>query len=161
MAFHVLCELLSTISGLARFLDRGTTMALDPFTQDRFFLSRLTMFSIINWYSTNGSSNNPRTVPPDVVFLSLSCPTLTLGDLNCHPPTSNPQRAFQEHEIAFCGPYFVRATDLNISLLNTPGIYPCFSMSTVGRLGIDDPAFACPLLIPFFSKWSDPLPSTG
>jgi len=34
-------------------------------------------------------------------------------------------------------------------------------MSLIGRPGILDLAFACPLLAPYFSAWSDPLPSTG
>ena len=34
-------------------------------------------------------------------------------------------------------------------------------MSHVGRPGVLDLAFACPLLVPYFSEWSDPLPSTG
>jgi len=34
-------------------------------------------------------------------------------------------------------------------------------MSLVGRPGLLDLAFACPLLSPYFSEWSDPLPATG
>jgi len=34
-------------------------------------------------------------------------------------------------------------------------------MSLIGRPGVIDLAFACPLLAPYFSEWSDPLPSTG
>ena len=51
--------------------------------------------------------------------------------------------------------------DVGYSLLNTPGVYTRFSMSLVGRPGVIDLAFACPLLAPHLSEWSDPLPSTG
>jgi len=34
-------------------------------------------------------------------------------------------------------------------------------MSLMGRPGVIDLAFACPLLAPYFTEWSDPLPSTG
>jgi len=34
-------------------------------------------------------------------------------------------------------------------------------MSLIGRPGVLDLTFACPLLAPYFSEWSDPLPSTG
>jgi len=34
-------------------------------------------------------------------------------------------------------------------------------MSLIGRPGVLDLAFACPLLSPYFSEWPDPLPSTG
>jgi len=34
-------------------------------------------------------------------------------------------------------------------------------MSLIGRPSVLDLAFACPLRAPYFSEWSDPLPSTG
>ena len=36
-----------------------------------------------------------------------------------------------------------------------------FAISLIGRPGVLDLAFACPLLAPYFTEWSDPLPSTG
>jgi len=95
------------------------------------------------------------------MFPSSPLPTLTLGDFNIHHPTADPLRTFKEDEIATSAPYFDRATDLGFSLLNTPGVFTRFSMSLVGRPGVLDLAFACPLLSPYFSEWSDPLPSTG
>ena len=71
-------------------------MALDFFTPDGFFLSGLFKFTIVNSYSTKGSANNTRTVPPDLVFPSLLFPTLILCDLNLHHPTSHPLRDFKE-----------------------------------------------------------------
>jgi len=50
---------------------------------------------------------------------------------------------------------------LGFTLLNTPGVFTRFSMSLVRCPGVLDLAFACPLLAPYFSEWSDPLPSTG
>jgi len=136
-------------------------MALDVFTSNGFFNPSTTGFTIINSYSTKGRANNTRSVPPDILFPSSPLPTLTLGDLNIHHPTAYPLRTFQEDEIATSTPYFDRATGLGFSLLNTPGVFTRFSMSLVGRHGVLDLAFACPLLSPYFSEWSDPLPSTG
>jgi len=46
-------------------------------------------------------------------------------------------------------------------LLNTPRVFTGFSLSCVGRPGVIDLAFACPLLALDFSEWSDPLPYPG
>jgi len=136
-------------------------MALDLCTPDGFFNPSTTGFMIINSYSTKGRSNNTRSVLPDISFLSSPLPTLTLGDLNIHHPTADPLRVFKEDEIATSAPYFDRATDLGFSLLNTLGVFTRFSSSLIGRPGVLDLAFACPLLAPYLSEWFDPLPSTG
>jgi len=161
VAFYVYSSFLSTVSLLPRFFGRGDVMALDLFTPDGFFNPSTKKFSIINSYSTKGRLNNTRSVPPEIVFPSAGDPTLTLGDLNIHHPTSDPLRVFKEDEIATSAPYFDTATELGFSLLNTPGVFTRFSMSLIGRPGVIDLAFACPLLAPYFSEWSDPLPSTG
>jgi len=134
---------------------------LTSFTPDGFFNPSTTGLTIINSYSTKGLSNNTRSVPPDLIFPSSPLPTLTLGDLNIHYPTSDPLRTFNEDEITTSARYFERATDLGFSLLNTPGVFTWFSMSFIGRPGVLDLAFACPLLEPYFSQWSNPLHSTG
>jgi len=159
--FYVYSSFLSTISILPRFYDREDVMALDLFTPDGFFNPFTTGFTIINSYSTKGRSNNTRSVPQDIIFASSLLPTLTLGDLNIHHPTADPLTVFKEDEIATSTPYFDRATDLGFTLLNTPGVFPLFSMSLIGRPGVLDLAFACPLLAPYFTEWSDPLRSTG
>jgi len=163
LAFYVYSSFLSTISLLPGCFRRGDVMALDLFTPDGFFNPSTTGFTIINSYSTKGRSNNTRSVPPDIVFPSGPLPTLTLGDLDIHHPTADPGPfgVFKEDEIATSSPYFDRATDLGFSLLNTPGVFTGFSMSLIGRPGVLGPAFACPLLSPYFSERSDPLPSTG
>jgi len=74
---------------------------------------------------------------------------------------ADPLRVFKEDEIATSSPYLHRATDLGFTLLNVPGVFTRFSMSLIGRPGVLDLAFACPLLAPYFSEWSDPLPSSG
>jgi len=136
-------------------------MALDLFTPDSFVNPSTTGFRQINSYGTKGRSNNTRSVPPDVIFPFSPLPILTLGDLNIYHPTADPLRTFKEDEIATSTPYFDRATDLGFSLVNTPGVFTRFSMSLIGRPGVLDLAFACPLLAPYFTEWSDPLPSTG
>jgi len=160
VAFYVHSPFLSSISLLARFFDRGDVMALDLFTPDGFFNPSTTGFTIMNSYSTKCRANNTRSVPPDIIFPSSPLPTLTLGDLNIHHPTADALRVFKEDEIAISTPYFDKATDLGFSLLNTLGVFTRFSMSLIGRPGVLDLAFACPLLLPYFSEWSDPLPST-
>jgi len=160
VACYVYSSFLATVSLLPRFFGRGDVMALDLFTPDGFFNPATTGFTIINSYSTKGRLNNTRSVPPDIIFPASSLPTLTLGDLNIHHPIADPLRTFKEDELATSSPYFDRATELGFSLLNTPGVFTRFSMSLIGRPGVLDLAFACPLLAPYFTEWSDPLPST-
>jgi len=161
VAFYVFRSFLDTVSLLPRFFGRGDVMALDLFTPDGFFNPSTTGFTIINSYSTKGRLNNTRSVPPDIIFPASPLPTLTLGDLNIHHPTADPLRVFKEDELATSTPYFDRATELGFTLLNVPGVFTQFSMSLIGRPGVIDLAFACPLLAPYFTEWSDPLPSTG
>jgi len=136
-------------------------MALELFTPDGYFDPSMVGFTIVNSCSTMGRSNNTRSVLADVIFPQRSGPVLTLGDLNIHHPTAAPLRQFKEDELATSVPYSDRATDVGYCLLNTPGVYTHFSMSLVGRPGAINLAFASPLLAPYFSEWSDPLPSTG
>ena len=161
VAFYVFSFFLASVSLLPRFFGRGHVMALDLFTPDGFFNPSTNGFTIINSYSTKGRSNNTRSVPPDIIFPSSPIPTLTLGDLNIYHPTADPLRTFKEDEIATSTLYFDRATDRGFSLLNTQGVFTRFSMSLIGRPGVLDLAFAGPLLAPYFTEWSDPLPSTG
>jgi len=161
VAFYVYSSFLATVSLLPRFFGRGDAMALDLFTPDGFFDPSMTGFTIINSYSTMGRLNNTRSVPPDIIFPTSPLPTLTLGDLNIHHPMADPLRVFKEDEIATSSPYFDRATDLGFTLLNVPGVFTRFSMSVIRRPGVLDLVFACPLLAPYFSEWSDPLPSSG
>jgi len=161
VGFYVYSSFLSPLSLLPRCFGRGDVMALELFTPKGLFNASTTGFTIINSYSTKGRSNNTRLVPPDVMFRSSPLPTLTLGDLNIHHPTANPLRVFKENEIARSMPYFARATDLGFSLLNTPGVLTRFSMSLIGRPGVLDLAFGCPLLALYLSEWSYPLPSIG
>ena len=161
IAFYVYRSFLDSVSLLPRFFGRGDVMALDLFTPDGFFNPATTGFTIINSYNTKGRLNNTRSVPPDIVFPASPLPTLTLGDLNFHHPTADPLRIFKEDEIATSTPYFDRATELGFSLLNVPGVLTRFSMSLIGPPGVIDLAFACPLLAPYFTAWTNPLPSTG
>jgi len=161
VAFYLYSSFLATVSLLPRFFGRGDVMALDLFTPDGFFNPSMTGFTIINSYSTKERLNNTGSVPPNIVFPESPLPTLTLGDLNIHHPTADRRRVFKEDEIATSTPYFDRATELGFTLLNVPGVYTRFSMSLVGRPGVLDLAFACPLLAPYLSEWSHPLLSSG
>jgi len=121
----------------------------------------MTGFRIINSYSTKGPSNNTHSVPSDIIIPSLPGPTLTLGELNIHHLSADSLRSLKEDEMAPSVPYMDRATELGYTLLNTPPVYTWFSMSLVGRLGVLDLAFACPLLGSWFSEWSDGLRRPG
>ena len=158
---YVYSSFVASVSLLPRLFGRGDVMALDLFTPDRFFNPSTTGFTIINSYSTKGRSNKTPSVSPDIIFPSSPLHTLTLGELNIHHPKADPLRAFKEDEIATSTPYFDRATDIGFSLLNPPGVFTRFSMSLIGRPGVRDLAFACPLRAPYFTEWSNPLPSTG
>lgn len=136
-------------------------MALALFTPPGFFNASLTSFTMINSYRTKAQSNNTRSLPPGLIFPCLPGPTLTPGDLTIHQPTADLLRNFTEVEIAASVHYFDRATEHGFSLLNTLGLYTRFSMSLVGMPGVIDLAFPSPLLMPYISEWSDPLPSTG
>jgi len=161
VVFYVDSSILASVSLLPRFFRRGDVMALDLFTPASIFNPSTTGFTIINSYSTKGRSNNTGSVPPDIIFPSSPLPTFTRCDLNIHHPTADPLRTFKEVEITTSSPYFDRATDLGFSLLNTPGVVTLFSMSLIGRPRVLNLGFACPLLTPYFTAWSDPLPSTG
>jgi len=147
VAFYVFSSFLSKVALLPRFFDRGDIMALDLFTPEVFFNTSMTSFSIINSYSTKGRSNNSRLVPSDLIFPCQPCPSLTLGDLNIDHPTADPLRRFKEDKISTSVPYFDTATERGFFLLNIPEVYTSFSMSQIGRPGVIDLAFACPLLI--------------
>ena len=136
-------------------------MALDLFTPEGFFNTSTTGFTIVNSYNTKARLKNSRSVPPDILFPASPLPTLTLGDFNIHHAMADPLRTFKEDELATSTPYFDRATELGFSLLNTPGVFKRFSMSLIGRPGAHDLACAGPLRSPYFSEWSDPLPSSG
>jgi len=161
VAFYVFSTFPSTITLLPKSFGRNDIMALNLFTPEGFFDPSMVAFTIVNSYSTKGRSNNTRSVPANLVFPDLAGPVLTLGDLNIHHLTADPLRTFSEDELATSTPYFDKVRDLGYSLLNTPGIYTRFSMSLVGRLDVIELAFACPLLAPCFTEWSDRLPSTG
>ena len=136
-------------------------MARGLFTPEGFFNTSMPSFTMINSYRTKGMSTNTRSVPHDLIFPSLLGSTLMLDDLNIYYPTSDPLRNFNDDEIATLVPYFNWATESRFSLLNMAGVSTRFSMSLVGRPRVLDLPFACPLLIPYFSEWSHPLPSTG
>jgi len=161
VAFYVYSSFLATVSLLPGFFGRGDAMALDLFSPDDFFDPSMTCFTIINSYSTMGRHNNTRSIPPHIIFPPSPLPTLTLADLNIHHATADPLRVFKEDEIATSTPYFDRTTELGFTLLNVPRVFTRFSMSLIGRPSVLDLAFARPLLAPYFSEWSDPLPSSG
>ena len=136
-------------------------MALDLFTPDGPFNSSTTGFTIVNSYSTKGRLNITCSIPPEIIFPASPLPTLTVGDLNIHHPTADPLRIFKDDKLATSTPYFDRAKELGFTLLNVPGVFTQFSMSLIARPCVLDLAFACPLLAPYVSEWSDPLTSTG
>lgn len=119
-------------------------MALYLFTPDRFFNPTTTAFTTTNSYSTNGRSNNTRSIPQEIIFPSMPLATLTFRNLNIHYPTADPLRVFKEDEIPTSAPYSDRATEFSFSLGNTPGVMTRFSMSLVGPPGLLELALRAP-----------------
>jgi len=151
VAFYVYDLFLSTVSLLPSIFHSGDVMALDLVTPDGFFNRSTTKFTIINSNSSKGRSNHTRTVSSDIDFPAAPQTSFTLGGLNIHDPTSDRLRIIKENEIATSTPYFDWATELGYSLINTPGVFTRFSMSLIGRPGVLDLAFACPLLRPYIT----------
>lgn len=104
----------------------------------------------------------PHTFPPEFSLLDLEYPYLVGGDFNIKITAAYPSRPLSSREELDSTRYFDRASDLGITLLNTPGVYPPFPLTGTHSSSIIDLAFAYPLVFPAFGIWETcSLPSTG
>jgi len=117
------------------------------------------LFRLYNAYSI--SSGHHRSVSPLDLFPQHDFPTLIVGDLNIHHPTSDPTCFFSNYDQFISSPYFDRASALLFFLLNTPGVYTRFPFTTNHRLAVLDLSFTNSALLPYFSSWNLFLPPTG
>src|SRR5437879_584499 len=133
-------------------------MAIDIHSQKGLFRSKHKIFQLYNSYSVNGISCSSRTLPPQVLFSEYPFPTITMGDFNQHHPLPDPVRELLSQDISVYASYFDRATDLDYSLLNIPGIFTQFPFDSSSRPRVLDISFANSATAPFFQSWEAPSP---
>jgi len=120
VATYVHKRLLSVISILPLFFERGDLMAVNFNSPEGLFDTSHNLFRLYNAYSI--PSGHTRSVSPVDLFPQHDFPTLVLGDLNIHHSASNPTRLPSNYDQLISSPYFDRASAQLLSLLNTPGV---------------------------------------
>jgi len=161
VACYIYHGLLQTYSILPVLFQSPDWMALDVHTTSGLFDSNHHVIRLYKGYSTNGTSSYARTVTPGRMFQDRDFACLVAGDFNVHNTLSDPLREYSACEVAISTPYFERAADLGISLLNTAGVFTRFPFVAEDRPAVLELSFANSALAPFFSSWSTSLPSTG
>jgi len=154
VATYVHERLLSVISILPLFFERGDLMAVNFHSPEGLFDTSQNLFHLYNSYSI--PSGHTRSVSPVDLFPQHDFPTLVLGDFNIHHSASDPTRVLSNHNQFISSPYFDRASALLFSLLNTPGVYTRFPFTSDHRPAVLDLSFANTALLPFFSSWTPP-----
>jgi len=152
-------RLLSVISILPLFCERGDLMAVNFHSPEGLFDTSHNLFHLYNAYSI--PNGHTRSVSPVDLFPQHDFPTLVLGDLNIHHSASYPTRLLSGYDQFIRSPYFDRASGQLFSLLNTPGVYTRFPFTSNHRLAVLDLSFANPALLPYFSSWNPSLRPTG
>ena len=161
VAFFVHPHLIASTSILPVPSPFDSLFSLDIFTPSALFDFFFSRFRVTNAYSTHQRSPPYRTLAPLDLFPSLPFPLLVLGDFNIHHPFSDPLRAHGPREMSVSHPYFSLASERGFPLLNQPGVYTYFPFTHSSRPSVLDLAFSNSSLVPAFSKWDTPLPSTG
>jgi len=159
VATYVHERLLSVISRLPLFFERGDLMAVNFHSPEGLFDTSHNLFCLYNAYSI--PSGHTRSVSPLDLFPQHDFPTLVLGDLNIHHSASDPTRLLSNHYQFISSPYFDRASAQLFSLLNTPGVYTRFPFTSNHHPAVLDLSFANTALLQFFSSWNPSLPPTG
>jgi len=136
-------------------------LALDVFTLQGCFGTSFPRFTIGNAYA-RPLPPAPHSVSPESALLDFEHPYLVAGDFNIHNAATDPTRLLSWNEERESAPYFEPASDLDFTLLNTPGIYTRFPFTGTHRSSTIDLAFANPHVFPAFRLWAaSSLPSTG
>ena len=159
VATYVHERLLSVISILPLFVDRGNLMAVNFHSSEGLFDTFHNLFRLYNAYSI--PSGHTRSVSPVDLFPQHDFPTLVLGDLNIHHSASDPTRLLSNHDQFTRSPYFDRASAQLFSFLNTPRIYTRFQFTSNQCPAVLDLSFANTALLSYFSSWNPSLPPTG
>jgi len=136
-------------------------MLLDISTPQGCFGTEFPRFTIGNAYA-RPLPPFPHSVSPEHALLDLDHPYLVAGDFNIHNVATDPTRLLSSGEENESAAYFDRASDLDFTILNTPGIYTRFPFSGTHRPSTIDLAFANPHMFFAFRSWdASSLPSTG
>jgi len=159
VATYVHERLLSVVSILPLFFERGDLMAVNFHSPEGLFDTSHNLFHLYNAYSI--PSSHHRSVSPLDLFPHHYFPTLVLGDLNIHHPTSDPTRFLSDYDQFISSPYFDMASAQLFSLLNIPGVYTRIPFTSNHRPPVLDLSFATSALLPYFSSWNPSLPPTG
>jgi len=121
-------RLLSVISILPLFFERGNLMAVNFHSTEGLFDTSHNLFRLYNAYSI--PNGHTRSVSPVDLFPRSDFPTLVLGDLNIHHSASDPTRQLSGYDQFISSPYFHRASAQLFSLLNTPWVYTSFPFTS-------------------------------
>jgi len=159
VATYVHERLLSVISILPLFFERGDLMAVNFHSPEELFDTSHNLFRLYNAYSI--PSGHTRSVSPVDLFPQHDFPTLVLGDLNIHHSASDPTRLLSNYDHFISSPYFDRASAQLFSLLKTPGVYSRYPFTSNHRPAALNLSFANTDLLPYFSSWNPSLPPTG
>jgi len=159
VATYVHERLLSVISVLPLFFERGDLMAMNFHSTQGLFDTSHNLFRLYNAYSI--PNGHARSVSPVDLFLQHDFPTLVLGDLNIHHCASDPTCLLSGYDHFINSPWFNRVSAQLFSLLNTPGVYTRFPLTSNHRPAVLDLSFANTALLQYFSCWNPSLPPTG
>jgi len=140
VATYVHERLLSVISILPFFFERGDLMAVNFHSPQGLFDSSQNLFHLYNAYSI--LSGQTRSVSPVDLFPQHDFPTLVLGDLNIHHSASDPTRLLWNYDQVISSPYFDRAKAQLFSILNTPGVCTRFPFTSNHHPIVLDLSFA-------------------
>ena len=97
--------LLSVISVLPMFVERGDLMAVNFHYPEGLFDTSHNLFRLYNVYSI--PSGYTRSVSPVDVFPQHGFPTLVLGDLNIYHSASDPTLLLSNHDQFISSLFFV------------------------------------------------------
>jgi len=159
VATHVHETLLTVISVLPLFFERGDLMAVNFHSPEGLFDTSHNLFRLYNAYSI--PSSHTRSVSPVGLFPWQDFPTLVLGELNIQHSTSHPTRLLSDYDQFISSPYFDRASAQLYFLLNTPGVYNRFPFTSNHHPAVLDLSFANSALFLYFSCWNPSLQPTG
>jgi len=120
VATYVHERLLSVISVLPLFFERGDLRGVNFHYPEGLFHSSHNLFRLYNAYSI--PSGHTRSVSPVHLFPLYDFPTLVLGDLNIHHSTSVPTRLLSDQDQFISSPSFDMKSGQLFTLLNTVGV---------------------------------------
>jgi len=152
---------LSSYSVLPSFKGVDDVLSLDISSQEPLFATNFHSFRIITAYLTNTRDHWVCLVSPETLFAALEVPLLVVGDINIHNALSDPIRSLSPGEIVSSTPYFEKAAQAGLALLNPHGEYTRFPLTGKARPSVLDLSFANPHLLPMVQGLEVSHPSTG